>query len=113
MSETKINGNQLGDGNYITPYAKNNLVNGVVDTVYQATKPTLIVFGATVTQSDRFWFLDISTDGENFISIAGYKVQAGDPDSLAIFNQIIGNGLYWKVRTNVSGNFLYKYSSIY
>lgn len=106
---TNITNNVVG----VTKYAMEHLNSGTKDTVYHPIRPTLVVFGATTTQSDRYWYLDVSTDGENFTTIAGYQVRSGDPDSLAMFSIVLDADIYWKVRTNMTNTANYKIQYAY
>lgn len=96
----------------ITKYALEHLVTGTKETVYQTTKPTVVIFGALSMQTNKSWFLDVSTDGVNFKTIAGAKFQISSEIMQSI---ILDKDVYWQVRTDISSTSDYRieYSSLY
>lgn len=89
----------------------NNLQDGTKDTVYQTSKPTLIVAGRTSNASDWYLEIQLSANGTNFITVARYGVSNGDPSSSAIIPIVIGSGVYWKVVTSLTTGYI-KYGAI-
>lgn len=102
MSQTTLNQNQLPLNTFITPQTLSNLQDGTKNTVYQTTKPTLIVFGISENASDWYAELQISHDNNTFVKIARYGVGNGDPSSSAILSVTLGTGVYWKLLTSRS-----------
>ena len=96
----------------VTKYALEHLVTGTKETVYQTTKPTVVIFGALSMQTNKSWFLDVSTDGVNFKTIAGAKLQLASETMQSV---ILDKDLYWQVRTDISSTSDYRieYSSLY
>lgn len=96
----------------ITKYALEHLQTGTKETVYQTTKPTVVIFGALSMQTNKSWFLDVSTDGVNFKTVAGGKFAYQSETMHSIF---IDKNVYWQVRTDISNtsNYRIEYSSLY
>ena len=96
----------------ITKYALEHLQTGTKETIYHTTKPTVVVFGALSMQTNKSWFLDVSTDGVNFKTIAGAKLQFSSETMQSV---ILDKDLYWEVRTDISSTSDYRieYSSLY
>lgn len=94
--------NQLPLNTFITPQTLSNLQDGTKNTVYQTTKPTMIVFGISENASDWYAELQVSHNNSDFIKIARYGVGNGDPASSAILSVVLGAGIYWKLVTSRS-----------
>lgn len=96
----------------ITKYALEHLVTRTKDTVYHTTKPTVVIFGALTEQTNKSWFLDVSTDGVNFKTIAGAKFRTSGEIMQSV---ILDKDLYWQVRTDISSTSDYRieYASLY
>lgn len=96
----------------VTKYALEHLQTGTKETVYQTTKPTVVIFGALTEQTNKSWFLDVSTDGVNFKTIAGGKFSY---QGETMHSVILDKDLYWQVRTDISSTSDYRieYSSLY
>lgn len=105
---TQINPPIIG----ITKYALEHLVTGTKETVYHTTKATVVIFGALSMQTNKSWFLDVSTDGVNFKTIAGAKLQSSSETMQSV---ILDKDVYWQVRTDISSTSDYRieYSSLY
>ena len=88
-----------------------HLQDGTKNTVYQTSKPTLIVAGKTSNASDWYLEIQLSADGTNFVTVARYGVSNGDPGSSSIIPIVIGSGVYWKVVTSLNTGYI-KYGAI-
>lgn len=111
MSQTTVNQNQLPNNIFITPETLSNLQDGTKSTVYQTTKPTVIIFGISSNKSDWYAELQVSHDNNTFVKIARYGVDNGDPSSSAILSVTLGAGVYWKLLTTANP-YMLKYGEL-
>ena len=103
--------NQRTNNIFITPETLSSLQDGNSSTVYQTTKPTVIIFGISSNKSDWYAELQVSHDNDTFIKIARYGVGNGDPSSSAILSVTLGTGVYWKLLTNANP-YMLKYGEL-